>query len=268
MGRFTGLLPKGHEYEMLRRLVSGQANLLDITTPATAGEELAIPHSLGRVPRGWWVVKGDAGANGGFSSGAVEWEVDVEVPIEVPTNSRSNIGPYQGWSPINPALSDADLSLGSSINYVWIAPRAGSITAVSGYVDVANTVSETVTFEVKKNGLVVYALSPVDISAGPDIYPLYSTQAVGTDTFVAGDELGIHVNFSGAAAEWTFGIAFLEVTYVETATGTATATGTVTGDVDTGGMGHVDLGATTAWDDRFLYLKFVNESEPLTIAVF
>jgi len=39
------------------RLVGGQPNFLEITTPSTAGAELEITHGLGRVPNGYVIFK-------------------------------------------------------------------------------------------------------------------------------------------------------------------------------------------------------------------
>ena len=41
----------------LRSLVSGQADFIDLTTPSSAGEEVGVAHGLGRVPKGFAVVK-------------------------------------------------------------------------------------------------------------------------------------------------------------------------------------------------------------------
>ena len=46
-----------HTDATLRALVSGQPDFIDITTPSTAGEEIGVPHGMGRVPKGFAVVK-------------------------------------------------------------------------------------------------------------------------------------------------------------------------------------------------------------------
>lgn len=46
-------------------LWKGHPNFIEITTPATAGQELEVRHDLGRIPIGCVVVKGDSGTVGG-----------------------------------------------------------------------------------------------------------------------------------------------------------------------------------------------------------
>lgn len=41
----------------IRALVSGQPDFIEITTPSSAGVELAVDHGLGRIPKGYVVVK-------------------------------------------------------------------------------------------------------------------------------------------------------------------------------------------------------------------
>lgn len=45
-------------------LWKAQPNFVEITTPATAGQELEVRHDLGRIPIGCAVVKGDPGGSG------------------------------------------------------------------------------------------------------------------------------------------------------------------------------------------------------------
>lgn len=53
----------------LQQLVEGQPDFIEITTPATAGTELAIQHGLGRVPKGFEVVKRPFIANPAIGEG-------------------------------------------------------------------------------------------------------------------------------------------------------------------------------------------------------
>ena len=41
-----------------RQLVEGQPDIVEITTPSIPGIEAAIAHSLGRMPKGYIIVKG------------------------------------------------------------------------------------------------------------------------------------------------------------------------------------------------------------------
>lgn len=49
---------------LLYELYKAHPNFVDITTPSTSGQELAIAHDLGRVPKGVVIVKGDPGYGG------------------------------------------------------------------------------------------------------------------------------------------------------------------------------------------------------------
>lgn len=41
----------------VKALISGQIDFIEITTPSSAGVELEVTHGLGRIPRGFVVVK-------------------------------------------------------------------------------------------------------------------------------------------------------------------------------------------------------------------
>ena len=53
----------GRTEDIVRQLVAALPAFIDITTPATAEHELAVQHGLGRVPKGYVIVKGDRTAD-------------------------------------------------------------------------------------------------------------------------------------------------------------------------------------------------------------
>lgn len=59
----TAVKPKfvGNVETDVRTLWNHMPCYVTLTTPAQPGQELAIPHGLGRVPNGWCVIKGDPG---------------------------------------------------------------------------------------------------------------------------------------------------------------------------------------------------------------
>ena len=80
--------------------------------------------------------------------------------------------------------------------------RAGSITAASLQMDCTNShASSTVTLHVYKNGSSVF--SPTMTPAGSGDEGLYSVQAVGVDTFVAGDQITAKLYAAGNAGTVT-----------------------------------------------------------------
>ena len=42
----------------VKQLTEGQPDLIEITTPSTPGLELKVAHGLGRIPKGYTIVKG------------------------------------------------------------------------------------------------------------------------------------------------------------------------------------------------------------------
>lgn len=59
----------------VRELVEGQVDAIDVTTPALPGEELKIQHGLGRIPKGYIILKKTYHAMNDGESGTA-WDRD------------------------------------------------------------------------------------------------------------------------------------------------------------------------------------------------
>ena len=74
MGRHTAFI-LGREEQTQRDLVDSQPVFIDITTPAAPGDEMKIEHSLGRIPKGYVIVKRPLGLLAhGHNDGDTEWD--------------------------------------------------------------------------------------------------------------------------------------------------------------------------------------------------
>jgi len=109
-----------------------------------------------------------------------------------------------GWYQDNVAASQSNVALTRSVRFV--APRAGSITAVCVAASEARTAG-TLTITVYKNtGLVSAAGSTIGLTAvldGTNTSRKATTQAINTDTFVAGDEIYAVITTDGSWAPIT-----------------------------------------------------------------
>lgn len=90
-----------------------------------------------------------------------------------------------------------------------VTVRAGSITGISVALSAART-GGTATFEVWKNGV---ATGLTVVINGTNTQYHYTTQAAGTDTFVAGDRLDVRYTTDGSWAPTAYAEASIEVTY-------------------------------------------------------
>lgn len=128
--------------------------------------------------------------------------VDATVDLTATGGFRQTI---DGWYQDNVAASQTNVELTRATGR-WVAPRAGSVTAVSVTSTEARTAG-TLTVEVYKNtGLSGAAGSSVGLTAvldGTNTSRKATTQAKDTDTFAAGDELYACITTGGAWAPTT-----------------------------------------------------------------
>lgn len=89
----------------------------------------------------------------------------------------------------------------------WVAPRAGSLTALSAALSTA-AVGSDLRIGVYKNGTIMNALTVIDLSDGGGASN-YNTFVAGTYTFVAGDVIDVRIQTSSA---WSATTADLGVT--------------------------------------------------------
>lgn len=111
-----------------------------------------------------------------------------------------------GWYQDDVGTSQSAVALGrvgdavwAAFDGKWIAPRAGSITAVCVKSNDARTAG-TLTIEVTKNGTGVGLTAVLD---GTNATFKATTQAKDTDAFAAGDELGVTITTDGDWAPTT-----------------------------------------------------------------
>lgn len=75
MSQHAAWIP-GKVADVVRSLVNGQPDFVDVTTPSNAGDELAITHGLGRIPKGYFVANRDyAALNHG--KGGTDWTKEL-----------------------------------------------------------------------------------------------------------------------------------------------------------------------------------------------
>jgi hypothetical protein len=118
----------------------------------------------------------------------------------------------EGWYQDNVAANQTAVTLarndGATLTGVWIAPRPGSVTAVSVKSNAARSAG-TLTVEVYKGGVATGLTAVLDDD--PTTFAA-TTQAKDTDAFVAGDELDIRITTDASWAPVTADIrACLEV---------------------------------------------------------
>lgn len=111
-----------------------------------------------------------------------------------------------GWYQDDVTASQSSVALGrvgdavwAAFDGKWIAPRAGSITGVAVKSNDARTAG-TLTVEVTKNGSGTGLTAVLD---GTNTTFKATTQAKGSDTFAAGDELGVIITTDGSWAPTT-----------------------------------------------------------------
>ena len=102
---------------------------------------------------------------------------------------------------------------------------------------------------------------------------MYDTQAAGTDAFAAGDVLGLFAveTHTGTEAIIQSLHVWMECCYDTSATvldTNTTYTAAFTGTAGTVAYGTGAQIGDTAWDQNYMYLKFVATSAALTIAVW
>lgn len=205
---FTGnLKTDGGDFDLLdssgRELVSFDQN-------ATAVNELTLANAAtGNAPEVSvtgndadidmeLTPKGTGGVIVGGSGESIFYE-DVDVQGEL-AGCRSHLQFHR-------YTQNADGYLGLYANYAtanhsWLMMRAGSITGLSVCANVSSeTGAGNIIYHVYKNGVSV--LSVTIATAGVAVYEQYTTQARGTDTFVAGDQISVYCDlstFSGTIA--------------------------------------------------------------------
>jgi len=125
-------------------------------------------------------VTGDVSAAGGF---------------------RQNIGP---WVQENVAANQAAVAIGrgasAGVGKTWVAPRAGSLMGLSGFLTTAGAAGSDMIVSVYKNGALLNALTILTFDFGTTSVKETATFAKDAHTFAAGDEITVRVTTDGA---WT-----------------------------------------------------------------
>ena len=165
IGAGTNVLANGMIYGALT-LGLADANMATVVNPGA--------HTINDALRDWTMLS-DIDATGGY---------------------RQTI---DGWYQENAAASQTAVTLArlattTNNPNAWIAPRSGSITAIAVLSNAARTAG-TLTVEAYINGVATGLTAVLD---GTNTTFKASTQAKGTDAFVAGDKLDIRITTTGA----------------------------------------------------------------------
>ena len=288
----------------IRALISGQCDIIQITTPATSLRDMLIQHGLGRVPKGFSVIAGDSGG-GGTSSYTPAGTIGEITPTgtigaitpagTINAGASANNQTVHSRSLIT-AVGNFPSSPGGYMSMVtgtayssgayFKAPRSGSVTMLCmatqcSYIGAGDTV---LTGSVIKNGAILVSVTGPMLTAIGD--NTVESTFTSSNTFSAGDALafwGSSAYTSTMASSTSF--LWAELTYVETVnvntyaptfSGTPVTpafTGTAATPIFTGTPGTVNIttgavAGATPWDSNIICLKFVATNTPLTLAIW
>lgn len=268
---------------LLYELYKAHPNFVDITTPSTSGQELAIAHDLGRVPKGAMVVKGDPDDHTGGSSpvGTIIDYVSTTPPtgfLECDGSAVSrttyadlfavisttygagdgsttfNLPDFRGRSAMGRGTGTGGGSSGSG------APTGGSaLTART----IGNWLGEeTHTLTTTEMPSHTHTVTDPGHAHGIDVYGSGSFN----DTLAQGNH-SLQAASGELTANATTGITIAN-------SGSGGAHNTVQPVVVVSKMirylagSGTNLGSTTTWTDKFAYMKFLATSRALTVAFF
>lgn len=233
--------------ENLRILIEGQADFIDITTPSVSLQEMKIGHGLGRMPKGYSLVKGDL-LSGATGSGGTKVLVSAEWNIIPGDIFNADTGHYSGQ------VDGTQYGFTYSATAGFVCPRAGSITAISLIANIGASGSNNgiITVQARKNGSSVFTC-PTTAIAATGIKTAYATATPGAYTFAAGDIIGAYsaLAFTSTQPTTTQLQSWIELSY--------SGSTSITEPIQAG---------ATAWDSNNLFLKFVSTSTPITLAVW
>jgi hypothetical protein len=121
---------------------------------------------------------------------AVGGKLDVVGDIAAAGGFRQSIGPFYVTTAADQAA--VGTKFGDTINQTWVAPRAGSVTAVSGMIDAAVTgAGKSITARVYKNGALLNAALDLAFTQAGGETTKRAAAAKDAYAFAAGDQLKI-----------------------------------------------------------------------------
>lgn len=139
-----------------------------------------------------------AGASDVLTAIAAGGRVVITGDVEAAGGYRDSLGP---WMENAPTLGQMDnpLEVGAvgSLREDWIVARSGSVTGIAYVADLAVVLGETLTVNVRVNGVIVFTMAVVNA----DGTSRTTTQAKDVDAFVAGDLVSVSYSTTGVAGD-------------------------------------------------------------------